>query len=629
MNEADVGRIPLQMVQFDLDRCANTYGVAPCTAEIGVTGDDKCFECRATCQDPVNYDPSDTYTITLSKPQSEAPYEERLTWPLLQSASTRPTKINPAGGDKSMKALGRRAMATITASDAPDTDIGLDPYVSERAYDPYERGTFWTKLRARHPYYQNRPLRIYDGYVGQALEDMTVRHYVMEEMKGPSNGNVQIVAQDILKLADNDRAQFPPALDAALLEDITDSQTEIKVTISPEQLEEWTKEVEPGGSRNDKDYGNGLLVFKGTATYDPGPPLVVGNLFDGRVIIGDEIIEFTDSFMIIDPADSAVTLKNCVRGVLGTTADDHEAQDEVQALGGYEDQPCYLVARELLELWGDVSSAFIPYDTEWLAEGQTWLSPFNVTGYVPEPTGVDKLIGELNRDCMFFIWWDERAQEIKLKALRPPTETPKTLSYQNNILMDTAAVTEKPEQRISRLYLYYLQRSKAEKLDEATNFRRLRAEVDFDAESAAQFGEKRIETFYSRWLQSDAQVLNVAIRYLTRYRDNPRYFTCEVDAADRSLWVGDVVTVEHFDIVDVFGAISPTLFQIISAEEVESGTRVKYIMQDYEYTTKFAYWMEEDAPAYVDATDEERSGGFWWADDDGKLPDGSDGYNWS
>lgn len=628
MTEQDVGRIPLQMAQIDLDRCANTYGVAPCTASLGVTGDDKCFECRATCQDPVNYDPSDVYTITLAKPQSQAPYEDRPTWPFLKSASTKPTRINPAAGDKDWKALGRRATATLTVSDAPDPDLYLDPYVTERAYDPYERGTFWTKLRARHPYYQGRPMRIYDGYVGQSLAEMNVRHYVIEEIKGPQNGTLQIMGHDILKLADNDRAQFPPTLDASLAEDIDAIQTTIKVNIAQSRIDDWVKEVEPGGSRNDKPYGNGVVVYKGDAIYDPGPPVVVGFLYSGYIIIGEEIIFFDDSFFVRD-ADGAITLENCQRGVLGSTADDHEADDEVQPVGGYQDQPCYLVAREILEIWGEIPASFIPYDTEWTSEGETWLAPFNVTGYVTEPTGVDKIVGELNRDCMFFIWWDERQQEIKMKALRPPTETIREITFDNSILRKSTTITEKPDQRISRLYLYYLQRNKAEKIDEAVNFRRLRAEIDNDAESPAQYGEKRIERFYSRWLQNDAQVLNVAVRYLTRYRDNPRYFSCELDAVNRDLWVGDVVRITHYDLVDVFGEPIPTLFQIISAEEVESGTRIRYELQDYEYTTKFAYWMEEGAPAYVDATDEERQTGFWWADDDGKLPDGSDGYNWS
>ena len=44
-----MGRQPFQYVEIDLDYCANTAGVAPCTAL--QTGDAKCFNTYATCND--------------------------------------------------------------------------------------------------------------------------------------------------------------------------------------------------------------------------------------------------------------------------------------------------------------------------------------------------------------------------------------------------------------------------------------------------------------------------------------------------------------------------------------------------------------------------------------------------
>ena len=39
--------------ELDLPRCANTYGVSPCTAAL--SGDNKCFNSRVTCQDVPNF----------------------------------------------------------------------------------------------------------------------------------------------------------------------------------------------------------------------------------------------------------------------------------------------------------------------------------------------------------------------------------------------------------------------------------------------------------------------------------------------------------------------------------------------------------------------------------------------
>ena len=57
----------LSYVELDLPRCANTYGVTPCTAAL--TGDDKCFNSRASCQDLEHFRPGfpvvDSVTETL------------------------------------------------------------------------------------------------------------------------------------------------------------------------------------------------------------------------------------------------------------------------------------------------------------------------------------------------------------------------------------------------------------------------------------------------------------------------------------------------------------------------------------------------------------------------------------
>ncbi len=53
MSNTEVGREPIQIVRLRLPKCANTHGTAPCTAT--QTGDAKCFNTRATCNDAQNY----------------------------------------------------------------------------------------------------------------------------------------------------------------------------------------------------------------------------------------------------------------------------------------------------------------------------------------------------------------------------------------------------------------------------------------------------------------------------------------------------------------------------------------------------------------------------------------------
>ena len=48
-----MNREPVQLVEFVMPRCANTFGVSPCTAT--AEPGQKCFNTRATCADPDNY----------------------------------------------------------------------------------------------------------------------------------------------------------------------------------------------------------------------------------------------------------------------------------------------------------------------------------------------------------------------------------------------------------------------------------------------------------------------------------------------------------------------------------------------------------------------------------------------
>jgi hypothetical protein len=70
-----------------------------------------------------------------------------------------------------------------------------------------------------------------------------------------------------------------------------------------------------------------------------------------------------------------------------------------------------------------------------------------------------------------------------------------------------------------------------------------------------------------------------------------------------------------------------TRYQIISAQETSPGSVVKYVLQNYNFSARYGFWMAADAPTYAAATDEQKALGGWWADADGKVS-GDDGYEW-
>ncbi len=221
----------LTYVEIDIPVCQLSFGTAPCTA----TGDKKCFNGRATCLDLPNID-EETVTLRFVKDCGYQPIEIEAIPSLLQ-LSLSPATIKPG------ESLGERASCNATFADHyySDTATGIDKYFAERDYDPYKRGTFWGKFRARQPFIRGKRMRVIRGYLpasfsaefpfGQplpagVLDRQDVRHYVIENFDGAKpDGTFAISARDILKLADGDRAQAPVASGGRLLNPIEAADT--------------------------------------------------------------------------------------------------------------------------------------------------------------------------------------------------------------------------------------------------------------------------------------------------------------------------------------------------------------------------------------------------------------------
>jgi hypothetical protein len=197
----------LTYVEIDIDYCSLTYGVPPCQASLSSsppTGTKKCFNSRVTCQDIANFTDLGA-TLRFAMPAAYLPKNIEA-MPNIISVELTPGTLEPG------ESLGGRASLKVVFRDSPhsDTGTGYDKYVSERTYDPYRQGSHFGKFKTRHPFLQGRNIRVIRGLLGEALVDMDTRHYVIESTEGPSwDGQFTVIAKDILKLADGDRAQAP------------------------------------------------------------------------------------------------------------------------------------------------------------------------------------------------------------------------------------------------------------------------------------------------------------------------------------------------------------------------------------------------------------------------------------
>jgi len=585
LNEKTVGRTPLVLVQIDQDFCNLTYGVSPCTAS---NPSNKCFNTYATCQVQEVFDRG-VKTITFGKPESDLPRDMNIL-PMLTSVTTAATKINPTNGNSNISPLGQRAVATITFLDAPYSDMLTDPYRADRSYIPIQNGTFWTKWLVRNPYYQNRPIRIYEGYLGQALGDMQVRHYLIDTITGPdSNGKVSIVAKDPLKLADKQKSQAPFLTTGELNADIDATQTTI--TVINAQLADYSA--------------------------------------SGTLRIDDEIMTYTGRTNIGTVDDVIIQFTGITRGTDGSQADTHSTDANVQLCLRYTDTQVWDVAYDLLTTYAKIPASYIPY-ADWNAEGLVWLPQFNVSTLITQPTGVANLLYELMEQVLFYIWWDERDQEIKLRAIRPIIGDAPVFTDDSNILENSVSFSTDPKNRVSQVWVYYNPRNRAEAVDNASNYQQIELRADLDAESDNQYGESRIRKIYARWIQNNAQAINLAARLLGASFNNPKYIKIRVDAKDRAIWTADIVDIYNRNIVNFNGEQELERYQILSVNEVVSGEVIEYEMQKFLFRgTRFGFYMLPDAPLYVNATPEQReSPSGWYADIEGLMPDGSEGWEY-
>ena len=506
----------LVYVEFDQPFCGNTFGVSPCTA----SGSPKCYNSRLTCQDRPNYIDSPV-TLRFSVDCDYLPSSIEAI-PSIVQWSVSPGIIS-IGED-----LGLRAEMRVTLRDHPwpDTGPGGDPYRTERSGDPFEKGTFWGKWRARVRYMRGRPLRLIIGEVGQTLSEMETRHFIVENVDGPDReGNVTIIGKDPLKLADGDRAQAPAVSRGYLQAEITDTAT--SATLAP----------------------SGIGVEYPTSGY--------------VAIAGSEICRFTRS-------GDVLTL---TRAQYGTEAKAHEAEDRVQVCKEYIGQDAANIVDDLFTTFAGIDPDYIPI-TDWLNETAAY-SGRVFSAFIAEPTDVSKLVSELIQQAGMSIWWDELNRKIRLRVLRQITTDAGTFDDET-IAAGSFRSMEQPAKRVSQVWCFYGQRNPLKKLDEEENYRSVAVSIDSDAET--DYGSPAIKKIYSRWIapfgRSSAE--RTCALHLGRYRDAPRRFNFSLfrDQADE-VQAGQGYQIAFWPLQGTTGDIDPVPIQITRFEPKEAEVTVE------------------------------------------------------
>lgn len=504
-------------VEIDVPMCSLTYGVNPCAAG----GGPKCFNSLGTCQARPSFTLQPTVLRLTDVREHADPDIDAL--PCLERAETQTNKIS-LGED-----LGIRSSVSIQCSDFRHSDTGPvgDRYWDERDWDAYDRGTFWSRFRMRHPYMRGRSMRVYRGELGRPLSELAVRHYTVNNVLGPdARGQVTITGQDVLKFADGDRAQAPRPSEGFLMVDLEPNTT--------------TVQLMPTGIGN-LDYPTSGLVAIG----------------------GEEVCEFTRS-------GDTMTL---VRGARDTERTQHKAGDRVQLCLEYSGQSPADIIRDLLVNYAEVPPALIPLP-EWQLEVNTHLRRL-YTRTIAEPTSVRRLISDLIKQAALAVWHDDVSNRIRLQVLKPTPADAGVLS-EDVYSEGSAAVSDQPDRRISTCQVLYGLKHPLLDTESPESYRSMA--LTADVQGQVDYGSPAIEVVYGSWIPAYARQVASRLGALRvgRYALAPRRVTMEVHKTAPivpSLGGGYFFTA--WSIQDATGMATRIPVQVVSVQDMDDRVRIE------------------------------------------------------
>ena len=366
------------------------------------------------------------------------------------------------------ESLGQRASLKITFNDHKHIFNG----------EGYDSGTFWGKWRGRYgTKLRGRALRLIRGFVGQSINSMETRHYVIEATDGPTPDAIYTIeAKDVLKLADDDRSQAPALSNGSLSGSINSSATSAALS--------------PSGIGNLEYPSSGYLCFG-----------------------GKEIVSFTRS-------GDNLTIS---RGELGSTAIQHDAGERAQLCLRYDGDDVADIIYDLLTTYAGISTDYIPL-TDWQTETSANLGVI-YAATITEPTSVKKLVSELIQQAALAVWWDDLAQKIRLQVLREISTDADTFD-ESRIIQGSLSVSEQPSKRLSQIWAYYNQRDPTDNADKQDNYANALADVDLTKED--EYGSAAINKLQCRWIATLSSAERLTQIQLSRFRDPPRAFTFDL-----------------------------------------------------------------------------------------------------
>ena len=565
---AKITRTPITYMVMTLDYCAETYGAGACTA----TAATKCYNTYPTCRAKTVFNKT-TKDYCFSSAGAPVPFGagER---PYIKSIQYMPTEIADS--------LTVTASVKIELYDEADTDVGIDPYLSDRAT---VQGTFWKKLLARNTNYLGRTVKIYEGFYGVAVGDFSQKFVGKITDIEIANGVVTIEVSDLLHSLN--QYTIPPALDLSL------------------------------AAALDASAVTATLAGAGVSSLDA----------TGYVRIDDEILYY-GAINATTKIISAIT-----RGAFSTIAAAHTENSKVQKVRYFAPASGYDHLQSILLTDVGISTSYVnstQFDAE--RDGPAGDPEVDMSAIISEPVNASKLYFELV-DLLNSKSWVAEDLKVTIKRNLPnyPGRTYTTLTDSESIISGSVDLNQ--ASRISRCSVYW-DRTAVGREDEPASYNRLNVVIDAAAESSNEYNEIAEKRILCRWLRAgyeteekmDAFVRNQAGRIVSQSRDPMPIISVQAEIKDGDgIKTGDFIKITTDELQDRDGndlTLSP--FQVVKREV--SGARVnldclRLNPKRYCIIAPAGYSTDD----YETALSTAREYGAL-CDPDGLFPGGDDGY---
>lgn len=557
------GKHPFSWVEAELERCSLTYGTAPCTAVLDVTGEQKCFNSWVSCQDPDNFDP-EPFWVRFAEPVADLPRQftfdagdEGLPvfLPLLAGVQHRPGLPDPG------ESIGARVQVTVHLEDAPHHDVGMDKYLADRAYDPMSQGTLLGKLKARFPHYLGRRLRWYQGYIVPVTfsAGVEVKHAGTAQAGAAGSITLENTASETDDVYNGMTARITggtgtPGEERTISAYDGDTQVaavSVDWSVAPDNTTTYEIEgvaITTGGGTALTDFQMREYVMerfegpdgRGRVSIVAKDPLKLldddraqvprkstgvleSSMAEGATPATVNVLTEDDTEYDLKPGDTEdyVRLGKEVATYTGTTPitggvqltgysritpapyvtekADHDAGDLVQRCR-YLSGRVDQVAAEIMTDYGELDAGYIP-TSEWEDEALAW-APETIERLITEPEGCRSVLNEIiGQTLTWGFWWDEVALEVKYRAMRPAdvNDTVAELSDAAGMVAGSINLVDEPDRLKNEVQVLYGQRDPTEDKDEAGSYAKGFATPDADSQGPREAHQRRIKRVFGVW----------------------------------------------------------------------------------------------------------------------------------